>query len=205
MPHPLPEILGTKVVNEWIETAIQAAQTERQFVGRVDGFLVEDSQDTMSKQKNVVGSKADGEDEENDNRQFDGFFFLSRLGIAGQLAYDTDVAECRDTERKEEEDEHHAEEKGSPGCLGREHVFLQHVKTCGNPKFGNLKGQVRGHQWVQDTQHQPPHEEAANHSDGLLLPDLLEHHRPDNSKVAVNPNGHHGQDGAVHIGVEDEG
>lgn len=159
----------------------------------------------MSQQEDVARRKAESEDQENDEGQTYRSLFLGCLGISGQFAYDTDIAECRDTERKEEEDEHHAEEKGRPGWHGREHLFLQHVKACGNPEFRNVKGQVCGHQRVQNAQDQTPHEEAADHSDGLPLPGLPEQHGPYDAQVAVNSDGHHGQDGAVHIGVEDEG
>lgn len=119
--------------------------------------------------------------------------------------YDTDITEYRDTEREEEEDKHHAEEEGHPGKQGREHVFLKHVKACGNPQFRNVIGQVCGHQRVQNAQYHSPHEEAADDSDGLPPPGLSEQHGPDDAKVAVNTNGHHGQDGTIHIGVEDKG
>lgn len=120
----MSEILGSKVVNERIEAAIQAAETERQFVGHVDRLLIEESQHSVSQQKDVVWSKAQGEDQENNEGQTYCSLFLGCLGISGQFVYDTDVAECCDTEREEEEDEHHAEEKGRPGSHVREHVFL---------------------------------------------------------------------------------
>lgn len=118
--------------------------------------------------------------------------------------YDTDIAEDRDAERKEKKEEH-AEKEGRPGKHGWEHVFLQHVKACGNPEFGDVKGQVCGHQWPQNAQDDTPHEEATEDGDGLSLPGLSEQHGPDYAQVAVNTDGHHGQDGTVHIGVEDEG
>lgn len=203
----MSEILGSKVVNEGIEAAIQAAQTERQFVGHVDRLLIEESQHTVSQQEDVVGSKAEGVDQENYDSQKNRSPFLGclRLILSGKFAYDTDIAECCDTERKEEEDEHHAEEKSHPGIQIREHVFLQHVEACGNPKLRDVKGQVCGHQWEQSTQDQTPHEEAADDSNGLLLPGLSEQHGPDDAQVAVNSDGHHGQNGTVHIGVEDNG
>lgn len=204
LPQLLSEIFGSKVVNEGVEAAIQAAQAERQFVGLVGRLLIEESQNSVSHQEDVVGRKAEGEDHENNDGQTYRSLFLGRLGIAGQFAYDSDVAKYCDTEREEEEEEHHAEEEGRPGCLVRKHVFLQHVEACGNVKFRNIKGQVRGHQRVQDTQDHTPHEEAADDSHGLPLPDLSEQHGPDDAQVAVDSDGHHGQDGAVHVGVEDE-
>lgn len=205
LPQLLSEILGSKVVNEWIDAAIQAAETERQFVGHVNGLLIEESQHRVGQQEDVVWGKAKSEDEQNNDSQTYRSIFLGCLEIFGQFADDTDIAECCDTEREEEENEHHAEEKGCPGCRGREHVFLQHVKACGNPEFREFEGQVCGHQWVQNAQDQTPHEEATYDGHGLLLPDLPEQHGPDDAEVAVDSDGHHGQDGAVHIGVEDEG
>lgn len=201
----MSEILGSKVVNEWVEAAIQATETEGEFVGHVDRLLIEESQHSVSHQEDVVGSEAEGEDQENDEGQTYHSLFLDCLRISGQLAYDTDIAECGDKERDEEEDEHHAEEKGCPGCLGWEHISLQDVKACGNLKIRNVKGQVCGHQRIQNAQDQTPHEEAADNRNGLPLLGLPEQHGPDDAQVAVNSDSHHGQDGAVHVGVEDEG
>lgn len=114
MPQLFSEFLGRKVVNERIEAAIQAAETESQFVGRIYRLLVVESQHTVSKQENVAGSKADGEDEENDGGQLYDFLFLGCLGISGQFAYDTNIAECGNSERKQEEEENHAEEESCP-------------------------------------------------------------------------------------------
>jgi len=201
----LSKILGGKVVNERIEAAIHAAETERQLVGHVERLVVEEPQHRVSQQEDVVRREAEGEHQENDEGQKDGSSFLGRLGISGQFAYDADVAEGRDAEGEEEEHEHHAEEEGRPGRLGREHVFLQHVEARGDPQFGNVKGQVRGHQRPQDAQDHAPHEEAAEDGDGLLDPGLPELHGPDDAQVAVDSDGHHGQNGAVHVGVEDNG
>lgn len=201
----MSEIPGSKVINEWIEAAIQATETEGQFVGHVERPLKEDSQNAVSQQEDVVRGKAEGEDQENNEGQTERSLFLDCLGISGQFAYDTDIAECCDTERDEEENEHHAEEKDCPGCHGWEHVFLQYVKACGNPEFRNVKGQVCGHQRVQNGQDQSPHEEAADDSDGLRPLGPPEQHGPDDAQIAVDSDGHHGQDGAVHVGVEDEG
>lgn len=159
----------------------------------------------MNQQEYVVGSKAEREDKENNKGQSCCSLFLGCLRISGQFAYDTDIAEHCDTEREEEEEEHHTEDKGRPGCGGREHIFLQHVKACGDPKCRNIKGQICGHQRVQYSQDQCPHHEAADDSRGLLLPGLSELHGFDYAKVAANSNSHHGQDGAVHVGVEDKG
>lgn len=201
----MSEILGSKVINERIEAAIQAAETEGQFVGRVDRLFVEESQHTVVQQENVVGSKAEGKDEENDHGQPYGSLFFGCPAITGQFANDADIAECRDAEREEEKDKHHAEKKGGPGQLVREHVFLQHVKACGNPEFRNVKGQICGHQRVQNSQDQSPHDETAEDSDALPLTGPSELHGPDDAKVAINSDGHHGQNGTVHICVEDEG
>lgn len=62
----------------------------------------------MGKEENVVGSKAESENEDNDEGQMYRSLFLSTVGIPGQFTYDTDIAEYCDTERKEEEDKHHA-------------------------------------------------------------------------------------------------
>ncbi len=201
----LSKILGSKVVNERIEAAIQAAETEREFVGHVERLMIEESRHSVSQQEDIVGSKAEGEDQENNDGQTYRSLFLGCLRISGQFAYDTDIAECRDAEREEEEDEDHAEEKRRPGWQRRQHVFLQHVKACRNPKFRKLKGQVCRHQRVQNAQDQTPHEEAADDSDGFPPRGLPEQQWPDDAQVAVNSDGHHGQDGTVHIGVEDEG
>lgn len=159
----------------------------------------------MSQQEDVVGCKAEGEDQENNDGQTYRSVFLFSLVIFAQLAYDTDVAERRDTEREEEEHEHQGEEESRPGRHGRKHVPLQHVEARGDAEFGNVEGQVRGHQRVQHAQNQPPHDEAADNSNGLVLPCLSEEHGFDDAQVAVDADGHHGQDGTVHVGVEDEG
>lgn len=159
----------------------------------------------MSQQEDVVGCKAEGKDQENDGGQAYCSLFLGCLGVFAQFAYDTDIAECCDTEREEEEDECQGEEEGCPGKHRWKHVFFQHVKACGDPEFGDVKGQVCGHQWVQHTQNQTPHEEAADDSNNLFILDISKHHGSDNAQVAVNTDGHHGQDGTVHVGVEDEG
>lgn len=65
--------------------------------------------------------------------------------------------------------------------------------------------QVCCHQWIQSAQDQTPHDEAADKSDQSLLPDPPEQHGPDNAQIAVDTDGHHCKDGAVHIGVENEG
>lgn len=75
----LPEFLGSKVVDEWIEAAIQAAETESQFVSHVQGLLVEDPQYGVSQQENVVGCKAEDEDQENSGGETDRSLFLGRL------------------------------------------------------------------------------------------------------------------------------
>lgn len=201
----LSEVLTSKVVNERIKAAIHTAKTERQFVGHVERLIIEESQHSVNQEEDVVGSKAEGEDQENNKGQTYRSLFLGCLGIAGQFMYDTDIAEYCDTKREEEEDEHHAEEEGRPGRCGRQHVLLQHVKACDNLQFRNVKGQVCGHQWVKNAQHQTPHEKAADDSNGLPLHGLSEQHGPDNAQVAVYTNGHHGQDGTIHIGVEDKG
>lgn len=119
--------------------------------------------------------------------------------------YDTDVAEGCDAKRDEKKEEHHAEKKGRPGWCGREHVLLQYIKTCGNLIFRNYKGQICGHQRVENSQDQSPHEDATDDCSGLPLPGLPEVHGLDYAKVAVNADSHHGQDGAIHVGVEDQG
>lgn len=159
----------------------------------------------MSQQEDVVGSKAEGEDQKNDGGQTYRPLLLDRFGISGQLADDVDVAECRDTEGEEKKDENHAEEEGCPRRHGREHVFLQHVKACGDPEFRDVKGQVCGHQRVEDAQHQTPHQEAAEDRKELALSGLSEQHGPDDAQVAINTDGHHRQDRTVHVGVESEG
>lgn len=201
----LSEILRGKVVNERIKAAIHAAETERQFVGQVERLVIEESGHGVSQQEDVVGSEAEREDHKNDGGQVYRPPFLGRLGIFGQLAYDTDVAECCDTEGEEEKDKHHAEEEGRPGCQGRQHVFLQHVEARGNPKFRNVKGQVCGHEGGQDGQDQAPHQEAADDGDGLSLSGLFEAQGLDDAQVAVDADGHHCQNRAVHVGEENEG
>lgn len=44
----LSKILASKVVNEWIKAAIQAAETERQFVGHVERLTIEESHHSMT-------------------------------------------------------------------------------------------------------------------------------------------------------------
>lgn len=146
----------------------------------------------MSQQEDVVGCEAEGKDKENNEGQTYRFLFLGCLVIFAQFVYDTDIAECCDTEREEEEDEHQGEEEGCPGWHGRKHVFFQHVKACGDPEFRNVKGQVCGHQRVQHAQNQTPHNEAADDSNELFSPGLSEQHRSDNAQIAVNTDGHHG-------------
>lgn len=58
---------------------------------------------------------------------------------------------------------------------------------------------------MEYSQDQAPHEDAADDRCGRLLPGLPEAHRLDYAKVAVNADSHHGQDGAIHVGVEDQG
>lgn len=205
LPKLFSEFLGSKVVNERIKAAIQAAETERQFVGWIYGLLIVESQHTVSQQENVAGSKADGEDEENDGGQLYDFLFLGCLAISGQFAYNTNIAECGDNERQQEEEENHAEEEGCPVWQGWEHFPLEYIKACGNPKFRNVKGQVCGHQRVQSAQDAAPHNEADDESNWLPLPGLSELQGPDYTEVTVNSDDHHGQDGTVHIGVEDKG
>lgn len=108
LPQLLPEIFGAKIVNEWIETTVQAAHTESQFVFPVEGFPIEEFQYSVGEQKKVAGSEAEREYEEHDEGHSYGSFFLHRLLVAAQLAYNVDVAEHRDTERQEEEDKHQA-------------------------------------------------------------------------------------------------
>lgn len=159
----------------------------------------------MSQQEDVVGSKAEHEDQKNDNRQAYGPPFLNGLEITGQLVYDTDIAEHRDTERQQEENEHHAEQESYPGRHRREHVFLQHVKASDDAELWDFIGQVRGHERVQDTQDYTPHQKAADDSKWLSPFVLSEYHGLDNSQVAVNADGHHRQDRTVHVGVENQG
>lgn len=92
----LSEILGSKVVNERIEAAVQAAETQRQFVGHVERLPVEEFQHSMTHQEDVVGSKAQGEDQEHNDSQTYRPLFLGCPGIFGQFVYDTQIAECRD-------------------------------------------------------------------------------------------------------------
>lgn len=172
----LSEILGSKVVNEGVEAAIQAAETKGQFVGHVERLPIEESKHRVNQQEDVAGREAEGEHQENDEGQTYGSRFLGCFRISGQFPYDTDVAERCDTERKEEEDEHHAEEKERPGIQVREHVFLQDVKARGDPQFLNVKGQVRGHQRRQYDEDHGPHDEAAHDSHGLPNPGLLKPH-----------------------------
>ncbi len=63
----MSEFPGNKVVNEWIQAAIQAAETERQFVGHVKRLFIKESQHSVGQKKDVVGSKAEGEDKENND------------------------------------------------------------------------------------------------------------------------------------------
>ena len=204
LPQLSSEFLGGKVVDERIEAAVHAAETERQFVSHVQRLVVEDFHHSMTHQDDVAGCEAEGEDQENNGGQTYRSLLLGRLGILGQFEYDTDVAESCDTEREKEEAED-AEDEDSPGQRGREHVFLQHIEARGDPEFRNFVGQVCGHHRPQHTQDQSPHEEATDDRDGLLLPGLSEQHGPDYAQVAVDADGHHGQDRAVHIGVEDDG
>lgn len=159
----------------------------------------------MKQQEDVVGSKKDHKDEENNNGQTYCSFLLGCLGITSQLAYDANITEYCDTEGEEEQNKHKTEKKDCPSCHGWEHGFLQHVKACGDAKIRNVIGQVCGHQWVQNGQHQTPHQEAARDCDRLSPPVLSERHGLDDAQVAINSNGHHGQDGTVHVRVENQG
>lgn len=111
----MSEIPGSKVVNEWIEAAIQATEAERQLVGGVNRAMIEKPENAVSKHQDVVGSEAQGENQQDDRRQPYGYPFLSRLGVLGKFAYDADVAEGCDAERTKKKDEDRAEKKGRPG------------------------------------------------------------------------------------------
>lgn len=148
LPQLLSEVLGCKVVNERINAAIHTAETERQFVGHVGRFVVEEPEHTVNQQEDVVRCKANGEDQENKGGQAYRSLFLGCLGISGQFANDTDIAKGCDTEREEEEQDHHAEDEQHPGLQCRQHVFLQHIKASCNPEVLDFKGQVCGHERV---------------------------------------------------------
>lgn len=108
LPQLLPEFFGAKIVNEWIETAVQAAHTESQFVLLIEGFPIEESQHSVGEEKKVAGGEAEREYKEHGEGQSYGSFFCGRPVFAAQLAYNVDVAEHRDAKRNEEEDKHQA-------------------------------------------------------------------------------------------------
>lgn len=136
----MSEFFRGKIVNEGIKAAVQAAETQSQFVVNVQRLSIEEFQHSVTQQENAVGSKAKGEDHKNNKRQPLGSVFLDCLGILGQLPYDTDVTESRDKKGEEKERELPSKDVGCPGRPVRKHIFLQHIKTRNSPEFMYVKG-----------------------------------------------------------------